>query len=72
MKVLQIINGAFVKIEMTYEEVCRRLGGYSPEVGFIKVLPSGKISFTLGKPDEIRELRANCYRHGFFYTARKK
>jgi hypothetical protein len=47
-----------------YREVCDRLG-FIPEVRFVEILPDGSISYTAGKPDEVRALLAACERHGF-------
>ena len=43
------------KKSMTYEEVCDELGFYS-SIHFIKITTRGTITFTLGKPDEIKAL----------------
>ncbi len=53
MKVIQ--NGQ--KIEKTYEEICRDLG-IIPEIKFVEVTNHGSISFTTGRPEEIRLLRS--------------
>jgi hypothetical protein len=53
-------------IEMTdrYRETCAKLG-FDADVKFVEILPDGTISYTCGKPDEIRALLAACKRHGF-------
>lgn len=42
-------------ISMSYEDVCADLG-YIPETKFVKVTNRGTITFTVGKPSEIKEL----------------
>lgn len=59
MKVL--VNGS--KVEMTYEEVCRKLG-YRSDVGFVEVTNRGTITFTLAKPDEVTPLLHAVVRAG--------
>jgi hypothetical protein len=48
---------------MTYEEICKRLG-FHADSHFVEIEPDGSISFTTGKPDEIRELYAAVEREG--------
>lgn len=50
--------------EMTYVDVCRELG-FIADVHFVEITTRGTISFTLGKPDEIRSLRNAVREHGF-------
>ena len=52
------------KKEMPYDEICHTLG-FSPEVKFVKVTNAGSISFTIGKPEEIRHLHWMCKQNGF-------
>lgn len=60
MKVL--VNGN--KIEMTYEEICHKLG-YRADVKFIEVTRRwGTITFTLAKPDEVTPLLHAVVRAG--------
>jgi len=40
---------------MTYTEVCEKLG-YRSEVNFVVLTNRGTVSFTCGKPEEIRTL----------------
>lgn len=62
MKVL-LKNGQ--KIDMTYDDVCEALGGYIPGVHFVRVTTRGTISFTVGKPEEVRALLCNTIENGF-------
>lgn len=43
------------KIEMTYDEVCYDLG-FCPAVQFVDITPRGAVTFTTGRPEEIRAL----------------
>lgn len=52
------------KKTMTYEDICNALN-ISPEVNFVKVTNAGSISFTAGKPVEIRFLHRMCRENGF-------
>ena len=52
------------KVEMTYEEICHDLGFIS-EVHFVRITTAGTISFTLGRPNEIRSLVAACRERGY-------
>ena len=52
------------KVEMTYEEICHDLGFIS-EVHFVRITKAGTITFTLGKPSEIRSLIASCREYGY-------
>jgi hypothetical protein len=67
MKVIK--NGE--KVEMTYDEVCKDLG-YLPETKFIKVTPQGRISFTLGKPNEIKGLYHSINEKGYLMSDKLK
>lgn len=49
---------------MTYDEVCHALG-FVPECHFVKLTNRGTVSFTIGKPDEIRALKNACLEAGF-------
>lgn len=51
MKVMQ--NG--IMIDKSYEEVCHELG-FIPKARFVEVTNRGTITFTCGKPQELREL----------------
>lgn len=57
--------------EMTYEDVCKELGFY-PDVGFVEITKSGTITFTLGKPHEIRALYRSVIENGFIPANRMK
>ena len=52
------------KIEMSYEDVCHTLG-FIPYVNFVKVTTRGTITFTIGKPCEIRSLLVAVKANGF-------
>lgn len=60
MKVFK--NGTLVN--MTYEDICRELE-FIPDINFVKVTNCGTISFTCGKPDEIKTLRKNVIDNGY-------
>jgi hypothetical protein len=47
-----------------YTMICQRLG-FSPEAKFVKVHDDGSISYTCGKPDEIKALYHRCRQRGF-------
>lgn len=49
---------------MTYDEVCHDLG-FIPDVHFVRVTTRGTISFTCGKPDEVRALLSAVRRQGY-------
>jgi hypothetical protein len=51
-------------IDFNYTTVCQRLG-FSPEAKFVKVHDDGSISYTCGKPDEIKALYHRCRQRGF-------
>ena len=38
-----------------YSQICHDLG-FLPDAGFVRITTAGTISFTAGKPDEIRAL----------------
>jgi len=52
------------KVKMNYEDVCKELG-YKSDVNFVKVDDQGYIGFTVGRPDEIRELYSRLNNKGF-------
>ena len=53
------------KIEMVYEDICNALG-FIASSNFVEITTRGTITFTLGKPYEIRNLLAsvkdNCFK----------
>ena len=51
-------------VALTYEELCKRLG-YVPEVEFVELTNAGTVTFTIGKPEEIKALYAAVLREGF-------
>lgn len=51
-------------VTLTYEELCKRLG-FIPEVEFVELTNAGTITFTVGKPEEIKALYAAVLREGF-------
>jgi len=55
---------SLTKNDPKYIEICNKLG-FMPEVSFVKVTKSGSISYTMGKPEEIRSLARACDREGF-------
>ena len=60
MNVIQ--NGE--KKQMSYEEICKELG-FSAPTHFVRVTNRGTISFSVGKPDEIRALYKSVEKYGF-------
>lgn len=62
MKVNVLKDG--VKTSMDYEEVCKDLG-FIPSVRFVRVTTRGTISWTVGKPEEIKALRYACESKGY-------
>lgn len=57
-------DGTQYKMPMTYGEVCQELGFVS-DVNFVEVTTRGTITYSLGKPGEIRALRKACREKGF-------
>lgn len=51
------------KIE-NYNEICHELGFY-PDCHFVEITRSGKIAYTVGKPDEIKALYQATIGHGY-------
>lgn len=60
---MKIIINESVK-DLEYSEICKILG-YNPSTHFVKVTSTGRISFTLGRPNEIRDLYASVIENGF-------
>lgn len=60
MKVL--VNGE--NKEMEYNEICEDLG-FIPGIHFVKVTNRGTISFTAGKPNEVKALYRSVVDHGY-------
>jgi hypothetical protein len=52
-----------MKSKASYEEICQRLG-MRADIHFVKITSRGTITFTAGKPDEIRALHAAVLRCG--------
>ena len=52
------------KIEMVYEDICNALG-FIASSHFVEITTRGTITFTLGKPYEIRNLLAAVKDNGF-------
>lgn len=52
------------KKQMSYEEICKELG-FIAACKFVKVTTRGTISFSVGKPDEIRALLNAVVKNGF-------
>lgn len=63
MKKYKVIRNC-KKIEMSYEDICHELG-FIADAEFVKVTTRGTITFTLGKPHEIRSLLAAVKANGF-------
>lgn len=51
-----------------YKQVCSDLG-FSAKSHFVRVTASGRIGFTVGKPNEIKALRYACYANGYEPTS---
>lgn len=49
---------------LTYEQLCKRLG-FSPEAEFVAITKAGTVTFTAGKPEEIKALHTAVLREGF-------
>ena len=58
-------DGQYIKVPMSYAEVCKELGDYIPDIHFVRITTAGTISFWLGKPDEIRALYHEVVENGF-------
>lgn len=56
------VNGNVQK--MSYQNICKELG-FVPEIGFVDITTTGAITFTLGKPEEIKALYRTCQAKGF-------
>lgn len=54
---------------MSYEGICKALG-FIPEIGFVDVTDTGAITFTIGKPREIKALYSACQSRGFNISKR--
>lgn len=50
-----VYSAEYIEQEMTYEDVCKDLG-FLPGVSFVHITKTGTISYTCGKPEEIRAL----------------
>ena len=51
-------------VALTYEELCKRLG-FIPETEFVELTNAGTVTFSIGKPEEIKALYAAVLRKGF-------
>jgi hypothetical protein len=65
MKVIK--NGN--KVEMEYGDICKELG-FVPESHFVEVTTRGSITFTVGKPDEIKDLYKAVVDNGYKASAK--
>lgn len=65
MKVIK--NGN--KVEMEYGDICKELGFVS-KLHFVDVTNRGTITFTIGKPDEIKELYKAVVDNGYKASAK--
>lgn len=63
MKKLNVIQNGEKK-QMSYEEICKELGFSAPS-HFVRITNWGTISFSVGKPDEIRALCKSVEKYGF-------
>lgn len=52
------------KVQKSYEDICHDLG-INPDVHFVKVTNRGTITFTCGKPNEVRDLLSMCMYAGY-------
>ena len=59
---VKTIDGATVAL--TYEELCKRLG-FIPETEFVELTNAGTVTFSIGKPEEVKALYAAVLRKGF-------
>lgn len=59
---VQLASGE--RVPMAYELVCDRLG-FLAGVHFVRITTAGTISFTVGKPNELRWLLESAERNGF-------
>lgn len=58
---IRMINGS-VK-EMGYAELCERLG-FNADTRFVRITTAQTVSFSLGRPNEIRALKSACEKIG--------
>ena len=59
---VKTIDGATVAL--TYGELCKRLG-FIPETEFVELTNAGTVTFSIGKPEEVKALYAAVLRKGF-------
>lgn len=52
------------RIEKSYEDICNDLD-ISPDINFVRVTTAGTITFTCGKPSEVRYLLKMCREKGY-------
>lgn len=55
------------KVTMTYEALCKEFSWYA-QTHFVDIDDQGRITFTLGRPEEVRGLYADCLRLGYLYS----
>ena len=60
--ILSMTDGT-VRIE-SYEQVCKNLG-FDSDSHFVKVTNRGTVTYTVGKPNEIRLLKKACRENGY-------
>ena len=60
--ILSMTDGT-VRIE-SYEQVCKNLG-FDSDSHFVKVTNRGTVTYTVGKPNEIRALKKACRENGY-------
>lgn len=61
-RIVKTAEGATVAL--TYKELCKRLGFIS-ETEFVELTNAGTVTFSIGKPEEIKALYAAVLRKGF-------
>lgn len=57
------------KIPMAYEDICKELG-FNAACNFVVVTSRGTITFSAGKPDEIRALYAAIIDNGYVASSK--
>lgn len=60
-RTIRLVDGS--TRNMSYRELCSLLG-FSADIEFVHVTTRGTISFSAGKPNEIRALLAACHKEG--------
>ena len=63
-RIYKLIRVDGSKVEMSYFDICKTLG-FSPETGFVEITNDGTLTFTVGRPHEIRAYAAAIKDKGF-------